>query len=140
MVDCFDEVKVECDACTGYGLATFEFNHNRKTYEKDWKCPVCDGEGEIDIKSDIPNGKKERDGNKFFKIGKSVFSVARIEELVYVAEALQSKIITLVNQTKPDKPSLFIINDVELILMPAISYDEQNIAQVIDEHEKQYGL
>lgn len=128
-VDCFDEEEKECDACNGYGNVDFEFYHNGKYYESNQDCPVCDGSGVFNTVSKNPNGKKELDYNKFFGIGNSAFNVARIEELLEVAETLQSEHITLVNQTHPNKASLFKIKEVEVLLMPTMCNDLTNVVQ-----------
>lgn len=128
-VDCFDEEEKKCDACTGFGDVDFEFYHNGKNYESNQDCPVCDGSGVLNIVSKTPNGKKELDYNKFFGIGNSVFNVARIEELLEVAEALDADEITLVNQTQPNKPSLFKIKEVEVLLMPIMCNDVTSVVQ-----------
>lgn len=128
-VDCFNEEEKKCDACNGYGDVDFEFSHNGKDYESNQDCPVCDGSGVFNTVSKTPNGKKELDCNKFFGIGNSVFNVARIEELLEVAETLEADEITLVNQTQPNKASLFKIKEVEVLLMPTMCSDLTNVVQ-----------
>jgi hypothetical protein len=130
-VDCFDEEEKECDACDGYGEVDFYFSHNGEDYEREEECPVCEGNGIIEKISKTPNGKKELDYNKFFGIGNSVFNVARIEELLEVAETLESDEITLVNQTQPNKASLFKIKEVEILLMPTMCNDLTNVVQKV---------
>lgn len=128
-VDCFDEEEKECDACDGSGEVSFVFSYDCEDYETEEECPVCEGCGVIKKISKIPNGKKELDYNKFFRIGNSVFNVARIEELLEVAEALDADEITLVNQTQPNKPSLFKIKEVEVLLMPTMCNDLTSVVQ-----------
>lgn len=128
-VDCFDEEEKECDACDGSGEVSFVFSYDCEDYETEEECPVCKGCGFINKISKIPNGKKELDYNKFFGIGNSAFYVARIEELLEVAETLQSEHITLVNQTQPNKTSLFKIKEVEVLLMPIVCNDLTNVVQ-----------
>lgn len=132
LVDCFDEIKTTCDACSGDVEVEFEFYHDSKTYKIESECPVCEGEGMSLKQSETPNGKKELDYNKFFKIGSCIFNVSRVEELLFVAETMQSDSITIVNQTDPHKTSLFTVKDVEILLMPTMCSDEQNVAQNID--------
>ena len=130
LLDCYDEIKIECDACNGLGMVEFEFYHNSETYQIEEQCPVCNGEGLIITQSKVPNGKKVFDYNKFFIIGNSAFHIERIEELIYVAEYLQSDTITIANQTEKNKPTLFLIKDVELLVAPTLC-DEQLITQMI---------
>ena len=130
-VDCFDkeEKEKECDACDGSGEVSFVFSYDFEDYETEEECPVCKGCGFINKISKIPNGKKELDYNKFFGIGNSVFNVARIEELLEVAETLEADEITLVNQTQQNRTSLFKIKEVEVLLMPTMCNDLMNVVQ-----------
>ena len=130
-VDCFDMVVSDCDACCGSGTVLFEFDHGRQSYEMEDECPVCEGNRKSEVKAKISNGKKELDTDKFFKIGNSVFAISMVEDLIFVAESLKAEYITIVNQTEPRRPSLFLINDVELLLMPTICNDEKNIGQQV---------
>jgi hypothetical protein len=131
-VDCFDEIKIECDACDGSGLVDFVFYHNGTEYELREECPVCDGLG-IKTQSKIPNGKK-LDYDKFFRIGNCIFNVARIEDLIYIADFLSADYVNIVNQTAENKPTLFKIKNVEFLVMPTLLFsdDENLIAQSID--------
>lgn len=128
-IDCFDEEEKQCDACNGYGDVDFEFSYNGKDYESNQDCPICDGSGVFNTVSKKPNGKKELNYNKFFGIGNSVFNVARIEELLEVAEMLKSDEIILINQTQSNRASLFKIKDVEVLLMPTMCNDLTNVLQ-----------
>ena len=131
LIDCFDEIETKCDSCNGDGEVEFEFYHNSKTYEMEHDCPVCDGQGIINTQSKTPNGKKELDYNKFFQIGNCIFNVARVEELIYVADYLKSDVITIVNQTEKNRASLFAIKDVEMLVMPTMCDDVRNVVQNI---------
>ena len=131
LVDCFDEVEAKCDACYGSGEVEFEFYFDSQAYESEQECPVCEGHGATYKESDVPNGKKELDYNNYFKIGNSIFNMARIQELVFVAEKLKASHFTMVNQTVSNKASLFTVNDVEVLLMPCRGEDAQNKVQII---------
>jgi hypothetical protein len=119
-VECFDELELACDACSGDGEVEFEFYHSGKNYEISSDCPVCDGQGTITKQSKTPNGKREIDHEKMFKIGNCVFYPDRIEELLFVAEKLEAKTIRLVNQTGQNNACLFVVNEVDVILMPSM--------------------
>jgi hypothetical protein len=125
-VDCFDEEETRCDACRGDGTVEYEFYHNHKCYEIEEDCPVCEGEGKIIKTMKTPNGKKEFDYTQQFKIGVCFFNPERIQELLFVAEKLGAEKIRLVNQSQPDHACLFVVNEVEVILMPCSkSYDNE---------------
>ena len=127
LVDCYDEIEKECDACNGSGYVDFTFDYGLKEYELGGDCPVCDGEGITQKKSDKPKGKKEYDYNKYGRIGNSVFNIHRIEELIFIAETIEENIIHVLNQ-KEFNSSLFQIGEVEIIMMPMAGIDETEVA------------
>jgi hypothetical protein len=132
LVDCFDVEEAECGACYGDGEVTFEFDYKRESYELEGECPVCDGHGIILKKSETPNGKKELDSSKFFKIGRCIFHVDRINEILFVAEKLQSD-IRLVHQTEENHNCVFAVGDVEIMAMPTVGdMAELNVCQTIE--------
>lgn len=127
LVDCFDETEQKCDACYGKGEVEYEFSYGRKDYTIDHECPVCEGEGTIYKTSEKPNGKKQIDYSKFIIVGNSTFNIARLEDVVKVAELVKSENITIVFQGKPTQATLFKIQDVEMLVMPSSAVDEQNV-------------
>lgn len=130
-VDCFDEIEQECNACYGSGLVDFEFDYEREIYELEGVCPVCEGYGTTLQISKKPNGKKELDYNKLFQIGVCAFSVERINELLFIAEQLGVDEVVLINQTLPHRPSVFLIGEVELLVMATINSGLDAVAQNI---------
>lgn len=132
IVDCYDEKEEECDACDGSGTVDFEFEYSRKTYEMEGECPVCEGEGTILQKSKTPNGKKELDYNKLIQIGLCAFHLERIEEIIYIAESIGVDEVVMVYQKLHNRPSLFLIGDIEYLAMSTIYSDISSIAQKID--------
>ncbi len=130
-VDCFDETEQECNACYGSGTVDFEFEYNRKTYEMEGECPVCEGEGTTLQTSKTPNGKKEFDHNKLFQICLCAFNAERINELIFIADGIGVDEVVLVNQTLPHRPSVFLIGDVEFLVMSTLNSDLDAVAQNI---------
>lgn len=130
LVDCYDEVEGKCSACKGEGEVEYTFKHNCQTYDLDYECPVCEGEGTEMIKSSTPNGKKEIDANCFVKIGECIFNTDRISELLFIADALKSD-IKVITQTQPHKPTVFLISDVEVMLMSSIGIEDSQISLTI---------
>lgn len=129
-VDCFDKEEQQCNACYGSGSVDFEFDYGSNTYHLDGECPVCEGEGITAQKSKIPNGKKEFDYTKLFQIGVCAFNVNRINELIYVAEQLQKDTVLLIHQTLPNKPTAFLIGEVELLLMPSVGLGDDVLQSI----------
>jgi len=117
--DDFDSVITKCDACNGDGVVDFEFTFKGKTYDIEDDCPVCDGEGEIETFSNIPNGKKRYDETKLIKVNECGLSAWRISDIIFVAKKLKQKTITLIHNTSPLSSCLFRIGDVEMLVMPS---------------------
>jgi len=130
VVDCFDEKQSECNACYGKGTVEFEFEHRCKSYSIEGECPICEGEGTLIQESKTPNGKKQFDYKQFFGIGNSIFRVERIEELLFIANALNQD-INLVSQESSTKPSIFTVGEIEILLMPSIKSDDVKVSQTI---------
>ena len=130
-VDCFDETEQQCNACDGSGEVVFEFDYERERYELEGECPVCKGKGTILQTAKTPNGEKELDCSKLFQIGLCAFNVERINELIYVAEQTGVDEVVLINQTLPHRPSLFLIGEVELLVVSTLNSDLDAVAQNI---------
>lgn len=130
-VDCFDEVTVKCGACNGDGNVEYEFSYQGRDFEMESECPICDGEGSASTKSKTPNGQKEPDEDKVFRIGNSAFHYDLVKSLLFVAETLQSDIRVL-SQTDYRRPTLFAIGEVEVLLMPIYNYDRLDVTQSIE--------
>lgn len=118
LLDCFDKIVSKCDACYGSGNVDFEFEYKGRTYEVESECPVCDGEGQSEQVSKIPNGKKVIDVSKYVRIGVNRLNVQRLLDLVKVAE-LKGVDEVLYQLPVRNKPVAFKIGgDTILFLVP----------------------
>jgi hypothetical protein len=133
MVDGFDveEVESKCETCEGKGVVEYEFFH-RKVYFKKFNCPDCNGEGVDIIEKKNPNGKREYDAAQRFQIGVCVYHPDLVGKLLIAADFLGSKEISVLNQSSAKGPTLFGINDVEIIMMPMYPAKNDIIAQSIN--------
>lgn len=131
LLDDYDETVGECDACYGEGEVEFEFSHHRRDYTLDVECPVCEGEGKIVKKSDTPNGKKFPDTSKAIRVGDSVFSIERLNELVKTAGLIGANHIALVHQDGARSANLFTIADVEVLTMPVDNVNKEDVLAII---------
>ena len=118
MVDCYDEITTECEACEGAGTVDYIFEYKGREYETTDDCPFCEGEGETNKESEIPNGKKEYDLLYGIMLHQSAFNAERLDELLFVAETLECSEIKLVSQLTPTAASFFELKDVDVLLMP----------------------
>jgi len=127
LIDCFDETQTKCGACYGEGEVEFEFDYKLKSYSIEHECPVCEGQGITYRISDTPNGKKEIDYSKFIRIGECFFQIKRVEELIQTAELLNLNEVVLVKQTGVNQSNLFQLDTVELLLMPCMMPNQEDV-------------
>lgn len=130
LVDGFDEeIKVdECDECNGEGEVEFEYYANGKYYYHDADCPVCEGEGQTEVTKQIPNGTKVPDSTKQIRIRLGCFSIEAVQRLIKVAELLNEKTVTLVNQKGNNSAAMFHVGQCEVLLMPLMNHGEEQVA------------
>jgi len=137
MVDSYDEESEECQACDGYGEVDYEYfeiHYGRKYHNTiEGECPVCKGTGEYILKEKILNGKKDYSTEYSIKIENSYFSAIAINLLVKTAELLNSDIIKLKYHNNTLSKNLFLIDDVEVLLMPVdIENPQKTYSKVIN--------
>lgn len=122
--DCYDfkGQDVECRECDGYGWVEWEYKH----HTKDTDCPICDGEGKTSLAKKIKNGETKIEEHLTIEIGTSLFYVNKFQRLIYVADKLGEKEITLIYQSTPNKGNLFKIKDLEILVMPCMRSDDNN--------------
>jgi len=110
-----------CKYCEGNGTVQWHVELKNQDFYDDFDCPVCDGQG------DKPNGLFHKEEAYYFKIGLSIFSARYIEILSKIAKEVKADEVTLVSQDKELGASVFLIDDVELLIMPVTPTKEQNI-------------
>ncbi len=128
LVDDYEEIseQLKCKECNGYGEVEWEYDGDKRTYTLDADCPVCDGAGISLEKTKRHNGKKIYDYSKQIIISDSRFALSRIEDLLRVAELLEEDKVALIYQ-KPSSTCLFKIKDVDVLLMPLMSSDNEAV-------------
>lgn len=104
----------ECPECNGDGQVEYEYNGNTGYFSKDIECPVCKGEGFTIDKS--KKGESVPDSKKCIKIGNTSFPSARVSEIIKTADLLNIEYFTLIHQSEANKPSLFSLNEVEILI------------------------
>jgi len=123
--DCFDEEIIKCGACEGEAQVEYEFQYKKKTYTSYQDCPVCNGEGGFDKKSDKPNGEKQYPETHAVKIGNSIFMGKILLRIIEICEILGVDNINLLSQTFPTKPTTFKVGEVEMLCMPAVDHNSE---------------
>jgi hypothetical protein len=122
-VEAMEKKITECDACSGTGRVTYEFEHGRNTYDLESDCPVCEGEGEIETEVPFP-GKTMPDPEYYVKINKHKFAQFYVQKLVEIAENEGTENINLVFAPLRQHGHGFIIGSVEVLLMPVNSAEK----------------
>lgn len=105
----------ECEACGGEGEVSYEFEFGMRIYTKEGDCPICEGLGRIEKSGEEMVFDKQRSG----KILNSNFTIESLLLLLKVAKTLDTNAIKLVYQEEANKASVFKIQDVEILVMPA---------------------
>lgn len=103
-----------CEACEGEGEVEYSFEWEDKYFEKYCDCPICEGEGDIEV---LPK-KKEVDSSKKIKIGISHFTSKMIFRLGMACKITETEVIDIVYQTEVKSPTIFRLNNAELLMMP----------------------
>jgi hypothetical protein len=119
------DLEGKCNECEGSGEVEWEY----EGHLSDFDCPVCNGEGSLTESKRIKTGRKVKDEGYFIDINFSRLRIAMIEELIKIASILNVEKVKVVNQTKPNSGIIFKVGKGELIMMPVLLTDEQNIIQ-----------
>lgn len=107
---------IDCKACKGSGIVTYEFEFNGKTYDHEDECPICDGDAKFSNLETF-----------FIDIKDCRFKASNINMLLFTAKKLESHDIELVLQTEPNKPNIFKIKEVEILTMTQTKFEGQNV-------------
>lgn len=119
-----EETEEDCEECDGEGIVEYEYDGKLKTHTVERDCPVCDGEGSTTTETKTPTGNKILDLSKSIKIKQSSFAAKQLSKLVKVAELLNEKTITLTYQVAANQCSIFLIGNVEILVMPTMMYND----------------
>jgi hypothetical protein len=112
------DVSDACQECDGDGEVRWEYG--RWTMDAD--CPVCDGSGNGNVKL-VKTGKMVYDDTHNITINGGHFRGDRIEELLWVADKMGVQEVSLVRETTPNYPKIFVVGECELLLMPSMKVD-----------------
>lgn len=129
-VDGFDLIDntIKCVSCNGEGEVEWEY----EGYIKDFECPVCYGEGETGSVKSVPNGKKVPPDNLCIKLKGSIISMEQIKKVLKTKDVLEAENVVLVFNNLPYQPSIFKIDEAEVMVMPMREREDQNIFLTIE--------
>ena len=113
----------KCKECDGDGTVEWEY----QSHMKEMDCPECDGDGVITESNKLKTGRKIKAEGYFIDFNNTRFTTCIIEELINVAGLLEVSKIELINQTSPNKPITFQIGVVQMLLMPVLFTENQNL-------------
>jgi len=122
-----EENEEECIECDGEGVLEFEYDGKLKTYSKELDCPNCEGYGIIENTIKTPTGKKIIDLDNSIQIKLSSFAAKQLVRLVKVAELLNENKVVLTYQIAPNQCSVFLIGNVEVLVMPTMMFDSNEV-------------
>lgn len=115
------ETDQSCKTCDGDGNVEWVF----EDYDKYDDCPVCYGEGTITKEELVKTGYKVKDFSKFTNINGSIFNTEYVYKMCELAKKINAEKIKLVFSEKPNRASLFKINDFKVLLMPVVNLDKE---------------
>lgn len=108
-----------CKECGGDGSVEWVYS----TYTKDDDCPACDGAGYTGVVVRKPTGRQVLNDTSLIRIGVCYFAAPKLLELVDVADLMNTEYLHLVLQTDYNRATLFLIGDVEVLIMPVYNDD-----------------
>lgn len=122
---------IECGACDGFGTLHDTYYYNNKPYDYQFECPICDGSG-FEVKA-----QKVPSGNLTFKeYDKILFKNIPFDaELFYVLKKvkdLMNQDVFLISINNENKAVVFEIGFLKIVIMPLVSYDEEDVIIKID--------
>lgn len=119
-----EDVKEVCPECSGEGVVEWEYDAttNRETYDKEFECPVCDGDGYI--WNEKPSGKFEPSRKCAISIGAGLFTAWQIDRIAKTMRMIGADTITVVSEPTKSGALLLHTGDVEILQMPVFEPDK----------------
>lgn len=114
-----DDGTIKCSACTGDGAVLWEYSHKNQSYELEEECPVCEGDGYVSDNE-----------SQTIKIGKSFIKYYILNRLVKAATILNEESVTLVSQPRPEAANVFLVGNVNVLLMPRTEPENLEYAEI----------
>lgn len=115
---------VECEDCNGTGEVTWDYiDHHGHTHEKEFLCPTCNGEGEIEPKKTKKTGKFITDEYAVINIGNAYFYAHNIIKLKFAMDFLGITSVELTYNPEKAGNEFVLSEDVRIRLMPML-YDD----------------
>lgn len=124
------KVKVtNCPDCDGKCVVDFEYtDYKLKRHEIEHDCPTCDGEGMLEMVTNLANGEADVDGfGEYLFWNDTLFMTDYFDKIVKVAEMFEQKTIRLVQRNSDTSLHKFIVGDCTICLMPVYRSDEWDV-------------
>lgn len=121
LIDEITEDHIDCVECDGDGEVEWIY----ESYIKEMDCPACDGDG-YKIKETTTGGKVKAEGY-FIDIKHNRLPTAMIDQLIIISELLEVDNIEIISQNKTEKVIVFKVGIAEIIMMPSLLSNEQNV-------------
>lgn len=124
------KVKVaKCPDCDGKCVVDFEYtDYKRKHHQIEHDCPTCDGEGMLEMVTNLETGEADVDGfGEYLFWSDTLFMTDYFDKIVKVAEMFEQKTIRLVHRNSDTSLHKFIVGDCTICLMPVYRSDDGDV-------------
>ena len=113
----------KCKECSGSGEVEWEY----EGHYNDFDCPICDGNGTLTESQKHKTGRKVKAEGYYIDFNYNRIRTCMIEELINIAWLLKVDEIELINQIAPNKAIVFQVGIAQIVMMPVLITDEQNV-------------
>ena len=118
----YEEIK--CEDCDGFGTVEFEYFSavTKDTYYSEQECPVCEGDG---YEQGDKIGEEACYKSCIIKLQNAAFRSDVFKCIIDVCEFYLESVFQLVSESHEHKGHLFKVNEVYVLIMPFVFYDEE---------------
>lgn len=126
-----EEKEVKCKECDGTGKVLWEYSASTKfeSYDHEYDCPVCDGDGSI--YEEVGTGRYEPAKKSGVRIGEAVFSAWQLDRILKAMDIIGVCTIDIISEPHRSKATMFRIdNHIKVLQMPMFADDLKDIVNI----------
>ena len=125
-----EEKEVKCKECDGTGRVLWEYKASTKfdSYDHEFDCPVCDGDGSI--YEEVGTGRFEPAKKAGARIGEAVFSAWQLDRLLRTMALLGYDEIAIITEPHRSRATMFRIGDIKVLQMPMYTDNAKDIVDI----------
>lgn len=112
---------VICGHCYGDGVYTDSFVYKNKSYDYEYECPVCHGTGYEELEKMVPTGNKTFTPGTLVSINDTAYISLTNFHMLKKVKDLVGGDVEIASLTQKNKPILFKIGFLDILIMPVAS-------------------